>query len=241
MAADRSLAEEIAAAAREMEGQHDPGNTMEKAVRVGLQLVRNAEEAGISLLHRRGRIDSPARTSDAVRRIDELQYEHDEGPCLDAIRQQEVVTSPDVRRDERWPAWGRAAAEATGLRSMLCFRLFTHGDQLGALNFYARQVDAFDEDDHDHGLAIASQVAIAIAAAQEIDQLRAGLDTRTVIGQATGILMERYGLDADRAFEVLIRLSTQTNRKLRDLAREVVASGRLPDQPTPTRRTASRT
>ncbi len=239
--AGQSLSEEIAAAAREMEGEHDPGDTMDKAVQVGLQLVRNAQESGISLLRRGGRIDSPAVTSDAVARIDELQYEHDEGPCLDAIREHEVVTSPDVRSDERWPGWGPAAAEETGLRSMLCFRLFTQGDQLGALNFYSRQVDAFDQDDRDHGLAIASQVSIAIAAAQEIDQLKAGLDTRTVIGQATGILMERFGLDADRAFEVLTRLSSQTNRKLRDLAREIVASGRLPDQPALGRRASSRT
>ena len=238
--ADQSLAEEIAGAAREMEGEHDPTDTMDKAVRVGLEVVRNAQEAGISLLHRGGRIDSPAVTSDAVARIDVLQYEHDEGPCLDAIRENEVVSSPDVRHDERWPGWGRAAAEETGLRSMLCFRLFTHGDQLGAINFYSRQVDAFDQDDRDHGLAIASHVSIAIAAAEEIDQLKAGLDTRTMIGQATGILMERFGLDAERAFEVLTRLSMQTNRKLRDLAREVVGSGRLPDQPMPTRRTRSR-
>ncbi len=223
-----SLSERIVEAAREMEGEHEPGPTMDKAVRLGLQLVPGAQEAGISLVHRGG-IDSPATTSEVVDRLDELQYEHDEGPCLDAIRESEVVSSGDVRRDARWPMWGPAAEEETGLRSMLCFRLFTHDDNYGALNFYSRQTDAFTEEDRENGLAIAAHAAIAVAAAQEIDHLKAGMDGRTIIGQAQGILMERFDLDADRAFAVLTRISSHANRKLRDIAHEIAETRRLPD------------
>jgi AmiR/NasT family two-component response regulator len=224
----RSLSEAIAAAAREMESEVEPAAVMEKAVELGRHLVTNAQEAGISLLHGGGRVDSPAVSSDLVSRLDELQYEFDEGPCLDAVRVQQVVRSPDVRNDERWPRWGQAAAEETGLRSMLCFRLFTQGDKLGAINFYSRQTDAFDDDDVENGLAIAAHISIAMSAARRADQLKVAVDSRAVIGQASGILMERFDIDADRAFAALARISSYSNRKLRDIAAELVATRRVP-------------
>lgn len=224
------LAERIAAAARDMEGEHDPVATMDKAVKLAIDLVPNAQECGISLIQRKGRIDTPAATSDAVDRIDDLQYHYNEGPCLDAIRQHEVVQSDDVSADDRWPQWGVAAAEEVGVRSMLCFRLFTHGDKYGALNMYSRQTGAFDEHDREHGLAIAAHSAVAVAAAQEIDQLRLGMDSRTVIGQAQGILIERFDRDPDWAFQVLARVSSHSNRKLREVAQDLVRTRRLPQE-----------
>lgn len=224
-----SLSEQIAAAARELEGEFDQGATLDKAVKLSVQVVPSAQEAGISLLlGRRGRIDTPAATSDLVRRIDELQYHFDEGPCLDAIRESETAQSPDVGADDRWPRWGPAAAEETGVRSMMCFRLFTHDDKLGALNLYSQHRNAFDDVDREHGLAIAAHMAIAVAAVQEIDYLKAGMDSRSLIGQAQGILMERFDLDPDRAFVVLTRLSSHANRKLRDIALEIVQTRLLP-------------
>ena len=229
--ADDSLARRIAEAARDMEGELDSGATMDTSVRLALELVPSAQEAGISLVHSGGEIDTPAATSGVVDRIDQLQYENDEGPCLSAIRTAETVQSSDVRHDERWPSWGPAAAEETGVRSMLCFRLFTHDDKYGALNLYSRQSGAFEAVDVEHGLALAAHSAIAIAAAQEIDQLKVAMDTRSLIGQAQGILMERYDLDSERAFSVLVRSSSLTNRKLRDIALELVRTRALPGQP----------
>ena len=217
----KSLAELIAAAAREMEGETDPGATMDTAVALALDLVPHAEHAGISLIHRNGRIDTPATSSDVVSRVDQLQLEHNEGPCLDAIRESEVVRSPSVADDDRWPRWGQHVAKETEVRSMLCFRLFTHEDRLGALNLYSGRTDAFDEDDVEHGLAIAAHAAIAVAAAQEIAHLRAAVDSRTIIGQAQGMFMERYGLEAGRAFALLVRLSQESNRRLREIAEDV--------------------
>ena len=227
-----SLSEQISAAARELEGELGQSATMDKAVSLSVQVVAGAQEAGISLLHGRGAaIDTPAATSDLVRRIDELQYHFDQGPCLDAIRDSETAQSPDVGTDDRWPHWGPAAAAETGVRSMMCFRLFTYGDKLGALNLYSRRRNAFDAEDREHGLAIAAQTAIAMAAVQESDQLRAGMDTRALIGQAQGILMERLDMDDHLAFAVLTRLSSHGNRKLRDIAWEIVQTRRLPEGP----------
>jgi GAF domain-containing protein len=226
--AQDSLSELIAAAARGMQGESDPQTTMKKACELGLELVHGAQAAGISFVRTDQRIDTPAATDELVRRIDELQYEHGQGPCLDAIRDLEVVGSPDVAEDDRWSSWGPAAAEETGVRSMLCFRLFTYGDTLGALSFYSKQSDAFGDQDREHGLAIAAHAAIAVAAAREIDQLRAGMDSRTVIGQAQGMLIERYALTPEAAFAVLTRVSSHSNRKLRDVAADIVETRRLP-------------
>ena len=193
--AQDSLAERLAGAARDMEGELDPGATMHTVVRLALELVPSAQEAGISLVHRGGRVDTPASSSDLVVRIDELQYRHGEGPCVDAIREHEVVQSADIGTDDRWSQWGPAAAGETEVRGMMCFRLFTHTDKYGALNLYSRKPDAFDEVDREHGLALAAHAAIAVAAAQEVDGLEVAMDGRTVIGQAMGILMERYDLE----------------------------------------------
>ena len=212
-----------------MEGETDPSSTMERALSVVRELVPNAQEAGFSMLHRAGSVETAAATSDVVVRIDKLQYEHREGPCLDAIWDSEIVQSTDVASDDRWPNWGPRVADETGVRSMLCFRLFTHGDRLGALNLHSRQSDAFDDADVEHGLAMAAHSAIAVSAAMQIEHLKIGMDTRTVIGQAEGILMERFAIDADRAFAVLTRISSHSNRKLREVAADIAETRQLPD------------
>jgi GAF domain-containing protein len=227
---EASLSVQIATAARELRAEPGPGGTMGRAIKLALQLVGGAQEAAISLVHRGGRIDTPAASSEAARHVDQLQYDHKQGPCLDAIRQQETIHSLDVSVDDRWPLWGPAATEAAGVRSMLCFHLFTHRQTVGALNLYSRQVDAFDDRDRDEGLALAAQVAIAVASARELEQLHLAMDARNLIGQAQGIIMATYDLDAQGAFAVLSRLSMASNRKLRDVAAEIADLRQLPPQ-----------
>jgi GAF domain-containing protein len=162
---------------------------------------------------------------------DRLQFELGEGPCLDAVWEEESVYVPDLLTDPRWPTWGPRVTQKTGARSILSFRLFTVQDTLGALNLYSTRTDGFTADDRTEGLALAAHIAIALAAAQRIDQLGAALDSRTVIAQACGIVMERYDIDAVRAFALLTRLSSTQNVKLRDIASEVVLTRVLPSQP----------
>lgn len=217
----------IASAARSLQDEVGSQHTMEKVVELAVGMIDNAEHAGVSLL-RQGRIESSAASDDMVRRVDELQYEHREGPCVDAILDDEVVHSRDIAHDERWPRWGSLTTEETGIRSMLCFRMFTIEDTVGALNLYSTRAGAFDADDREVGLALTAHAALAVVASQQIETLHLAVDSRTVIGQAVGILMERFDMDADRAFGVLKRVSQESNRKLRDVAHELVATRRTP-------------
>jgi GAF domain-containing protein len=214
-------------AARDLQGEADPNATMEAAVRLAATNIRGCDAAGITLMRRRGRPETPAYTDDMALAGDLLQYTLGEGPCLDATWHERIVHSSDLADEPRWPTWAPRVARDHGARSMLCLQLFTHVDTLGALNLYSRTPSAFGLEDLDDGLALAAHIAVAVAASQRAEHLVQALDTRTVIGQACGILMERYELDSQRAFEVLARVSSQTNTKVRDLARELVDTGRL--------------
>jgi transcriptional regulator with GAF, ATPase, and Fis domain len=218
---------DLVSLARSLQATDDPLATMQQAVELAVRQIDGADAATLSVVHRRGRVETPVASEAMARAADELQYELGEGPCLRAIEDDVVVRVPDVERDERWPRWSRAVVERTPYRSMLCHRLFTARDRVGGLNLYAERPDAFDRDDVDHGEALAAHVALAVRSAQQIAGLEAALDSRTVIGQATGILMERFGLDAQQAYNLLTRLSSHGNRRLRDLAEELTTTGTI--------------
>jgi GAF domain-containing protein len=222
------MSERMAAAARELQDQHDPESTMKIAVALLVQNVEGCEAAGVSLVHGKRRIDTPAASDDLVVIGNQLQSEVGEGPCLDAIWEHETVYVPDLATDSRWPRWGPRLVDATGMRSVLSFRLFTTQDTLGALSMYASRTDGFSASDMTEGLALAAHIAIAVAAAQRIEQLEAALDSRTVIAQACGMLMERFDMDAVRAFALLTRLSSSQNVKVRDVAARLVLTRRIP-------------
>ena len=228
MSSQDDFRDELAAAAREMQDDDSPKEAMERAVVVATQIIPGCDEAGVCVVYRGDRIDTHATSSDSLRQIDMLQHKLDEGPCLDALRQDHTVLSNDLSKDDRWPSWGPQVVERLGLRSSVSYRLFSTDANLGALNLYAKEPSGFtDEDIHD-GLALAAHVAVALAAAQEVEQLEKALGGRTVIGQATGILMERFDLDPDRAFSVLSRMSQQKNVKLRQLAEQIVTTRTVP-------------
>jgi hypothetical protein len=138
------------------------------------------------------------------------------------------VYSRDLAAESRWPDWGPRVVDELGVRSMLCFRLFTTKDTLGALNLYSRRAGAFTEDDAVEGLALAAHVAVALVSATQIEGLNAAAVNRTVIGQAQGILMERYDIDSERAFSLLRRVSQDSNRRLRWIAAELVRTRKVP-------------
>jgi transcriptional regulator with GAF, ATPase, and Fis domain len=224
-----TLSERMAAVARELLAQHDPQATLESAVKVAVAELTGADAASISIVHKDKRVDTAAASDDMASRGDELQYETGEGPCLDAIWTERTVYSPSLGHDARWPTWGARVVAETGAESVLAFQLFTSGHSLGALNLYSQTRDGFKAADKEDGLALAAHIAIALAGSREIDQLGQALDSRTVIGQATGVLMERYSIDQVRAFAVLTRLSSTENVKLRDLATQIVAGLPTPE------------
>jgi hypothetical protein len=167
-------------------------------------------------------VETSAASHQLAAANDQLQQELREGPCLDAIFDEETVYAPDLPNDRRWPRWGPQACEATGVRSVLTYRLFTLKDVLGALSIYCQEVDAFDAEAKAEGMALAAHIAIAVAAALKIDQFEEALDSRTAISQAVGVLMERFAIKPDQAFALLTRISSTENRKLRDIAVELV-------------------
>jgi GAF domain-containing protein len=205
-----------------------PTDALGSAVKLATQIVEHCDVAGVSLLHRDRWVDTPFLTDEVLRLIDEEQFALAEGPCIDAEEDSDTVISNDLATDSRWPTWGPRVVEQTGMRSCVCFRLFTGGRSLGALSLYSRTPHGFTSDDVDHGLALAAQIAFAFQSLEDRENFQKGMRNRTLIGQAVGMLMERYELDPDAAFGVLARLSSHLNIKLIDIAREVVTTGELP-------------
>lgn len=201
--------------------------TLGSAVRLATELIDGCDVAGISIVHK-DKIDTPYATDEVLRVIDEEQFTLDQGPCLDAIRSHETVTSNDLAADARWPVLGPRLVEIADVHSCLCVRLFTTGDSLGALNLYSRSRHGFSSPDVDHALALAAQIALAFEGSKRRKNFDAGLANRTMIGQATGIVMERYSLDPETAFRFLARLSSHLNIKLVEIARDLVTTGELP-------------
>lgn len=182
----------------------------------------DAEDSGILLLRARGRIETPVSTSRTVNEAHARQAELDEGPCLDVVRTETAVLfTGDAARDPRWPQWG-AYAEERGYASSLSVRLAVGDRRYGSLNVYARRHDAFTASDTDTMTVLGAHASVALAAAQERAHLMRAIDNRTVIGQAQGVLMTVFDIDADAAFGYLTRLSQQRNVKLGEVAAEVV-------------------
>lgn len=224
----RHLGDVMSRVARQLQEEHgDVEATLEAITAAAVRTVPHAEECGITYVVGRWKVESRASTGELPRRVDALQERLRQGPCLDAVWEQELVRVDDVGADDRWPDFARDAA-AAGVGSMMCFQLFVGADQLGALNMYATTPHAFDEESQDVGQIIAGHAAVALAGAQHEAHLRAGMSNRDVIGQAKGILMERHKLTADQAFGVLARASQELNRKLIDIARELAETGAVP-------------
>jgi GAF domain-containing protein len=222
----RELAEQLGSLARSLEAEDDTSAMLDDIVAAAVELVPGADDASISVVVARRQITSPHRSSALPERVDAIQTEVAEGPCLDAAYEHQTVRVPDLQHEQRWPHFARRAYEA-GAGSMLSFQLYVHGDTLGALNLYNRLPGGFDEESEQVGLLFASHAAVAFAGAQKIDDLDRAVASRDLIGQAKGMLMERYGIDGDGAFRVLARASQSSNRLLRDVAQELVTSGRL--------------
>jgi transcriptional regulator with GAF, ATPase, and Fis domain len=226
-----SMSERMAAAARELQDQHDPGSTVKNAVDLLVRNVAGCDSASISLVSGKRRVETPAASDDLAATGDRLQQELGQGPVLDTLWDEDTVYVPDLAADDRWPEWRSRLIAATGARSVLTFRLFTIKDVIGALSMYSTSADAFSAEDKAEGWGLAAHIAIALIAAKRLNQYELALDSRTIIAQACGLVMERYDVDAVRAFALLIRLSSDQNTKLRDVAAELVLTRALPTPP----------
>jgi len=227
------LARDLADLARALQSAASPQEVLDRAVTTAVALVPGAEAAGISLVRARRTVTSAAATSLPARRLDELQTELGEGPCLDAVFTHRSTRVDELAREtSRWPALAARAGEI-GLPSMLCLQLFVDGDTLGALNLLGAEPAAFGDASEQVGLLVAAHAAVAVADARQLAHTHLGLAHRDVIGQAKGILMERHRLSADQAFALLSSVSQDLNRKLHEVAADLAATGELPQRPQP--------
>ena len=200
-------------------------------VDIALVAVPHAQHVGITLL-RAGRPPRNAGASDGIpEKLDRLQFELRDGPCLDAATGPPVVVTGDVGSDERWPTYGPRCVAESGIRSMLCLRLPIGGEDHAGMNFYSDQLDAFGDDDLAAGSLLIPFAALVLEARlrhEDVRNLGSALETSRMIGTAVGVLMAAHRMPQDAAFEVLRRTSMDLNRKLRDVAEEVTFTGDLP-------------
>jgi hypothetical protein len=237
MTADQSL-QQLAEAFTSLEQHLSPASSAENVLtsitEYGLRLVESAGHAAITR-GRAGKFTTVAATSEVPLRVDAIQYELGYGPCVDAIVDNTVYRTGDLRSEPRWPGFGPRAADEAGVLSMLSFRMFLEGDDLIAgLNFYSGKPDAFDEKDNTFGLLLATHGALALTAlnrGEAAAQLARALESNREIGVAMGVLMARHKITREQAFNLLRVASQHTHRKLAAIAADVADTGTL-DLPT---------
>lgn len=186
--------------------------------------IPGAQYAGVTVTRNAKHIDTPAATHKWPILLDEIQQRHREGPCLTAAWEEKTIHVADLETDERFPLYRRDALEQTPIRSIMAFQMFIAGETMGALNVYAEQPNAFGQTARDMGLIFAAHSSVAWNAARRDEQFKRALASRDTIGQAKGMIMERYGVDAVQAFEVLRKLSQDSNVPLVQVATELVAN-----------------
>jgi GAF domain-containing protein len=216
--------EALARALRVEDARLEP--TLEAIITSAVAVHPAARDAGVILLVR-GRLTPQAVTGRAPHDLDLRQQETGEGPCVEAASTQRAIIVRDTRDDARWPRFC-AAAQACGVGSMLCVPLWSGERRLGALSLYADQPHAFSERDVRLIELLAALAALTLAEAQQAEQLRAAIASRDLIGQAKGILMERFGMDSEAAFGALVRVSQELNLKLSAIARHLTETGEFP-------------
>ncbi len=216
------VAKALAVAARTLNVQESLEETLSVIAEVARSSIPGFDHVGISTLDRHGKPQTQAATGQLVWDLDTVQYNLEEGPCVDSLHEASVVSAPHIRDDQRWPRYVPLAVER-GLQSQLAVKLSLDDHQaIGGLNLYSTvSADVHPEAEHIAEL-FAAHAAIALGHARDREHLNEALHSRKVIGQALGILMERYSMNEDRAFAFLVRASSTSNIKLREIAQEIV-------------------
>ena len=221
---DHQLAETFAEISRVLLGEPDVQRTLDRMCVLMVETIDGCDHAVVTLVTDH-HLESPASSDEVGPAVDTIQLEVDDGPCVEAIRDHHTVLTEDLTTETRWPLFSRRAVDATGVRSMLSFRMFVAGDTLGSLNLYSKRPQAFSEDSLGVGTIFAAHASVALQAAQtkaDLARLREVVEARELIRQAEGILMGRQGLSAQAAMDILSRGAARLKVELVELARRVV-------------------
>jgi GAF domain-containing protein len=199
----------------------DVDNVLVDVTAAAKELIPGVDIAGVLLVGKGGTHQTLAPTSDVMFKLDELQMTTGEGPCLQAALDEIVIRTDDFRNEPRFPNYAPKVVEL-GLLSALSLKLYTADRTAGALNLFGYEPRPWNSEAETIGMVLAAHAASAILASRESEQLQSALSTRDRIGQAKGIIMERFKIDDVRAFEMLRKLSQDTNTKLVDVAHRVI-------------------
>jgi transcriptional regulator with GAF, ATPase, and Fis domain len=211
---------------------HSMRSLLEEIARLAQQSLPGRLETSVTLLTGDD-ATTAVSTGQLARDLDETQYALGHGPCMHAAAEGEPVEIPDARTEARWPDYAGVAAEH-GCLSSLSLPLPLHERVSGALNIYARQAAAFDDRSRGfarrfatYGAVVAGNMLVFESALDRARNLEAALASRAVIDQAKGVLMERFKMTADEAFQALVGVSMKSNTKVRDIAERFVLTGEL--------------
>ncbi|GAA4346421.1 GAF and ANTAR domain-containing protein [Angustibacter luteus] len=219
------IATTLAKVARDLESQwKNAEETLLAIIQAAAHTVPGAEFASITEVRSSQELSERLATSPVAARADAAQYELGEGPCLDSAYAHQTIRVRDFADEPRWPRFAEAAL-GLGVRSMLALQLYVEQDDLGALNLFARVPHAFDDEAESVGLLFAAHAAVAMAGANREASMRIALSSRDLIGQAKGMLMERYKIDADVAFGLLVRVSQESNIRVAVVAEQLARTG----------------
>ena len=218
---DPQIASALAESARTMNRPSTLDDTLDAIVSSACTSIPGIDAVSISVSHRDGRMETLAGTEQLPWELDAVQYSLEEGPCVDTLRGARVVFADRLRHRQEWPGYVPAAV-GKGVRSQLGLQLYTDQETLGGLNLYCTSSDTLHPDAPHVAEPFAAHAALALARARKVEQLNLAIDSRKLIGQAIGILMERYRIPEDRAFQFLVRASSTGNLKVRDIAQELV-------------------
>jgi len=216
-----SLAVALASAARAINAPTTLEETLDAIVVSAKASVPGFDHVGISLVKRDGTIQTLAGTGQLVWELDALQYSLEEGPCVAALRTEPLVVAEDIKHDQRWPRYVPRAVQG-GLKAQMALQLYTEEETLGGLNMYSTESETIDPDALQAAELFATHAALALGHARRESQLNEALDSRLVLGRATGLVMEKYQINAERAFQFIVRASSTSNMKARDVAAELV-------------------
>jgi GAF domain-containing protein len=203
-------------------------DTLDAVVEAAREAVDGCTWAGITV-QRGNRFGTLASTGGPVEEVDRVQYEAKQGPCVDAVVDDDVYFIDDMRAEPRWPVWTPHAV-SHGVLSVLSVPLVASDRTIGGLNLYGSQAGAMSRDSVDDAVEFARSAARLIAVSHEISNLRTAMSSRRTIGAAQGILRHRYGVSLDDAQAILVRLSRDNNVKLAALAQEVVDGNGVPER-----------
>ena len=219
---DQKFSAALIHAARTIDQASTVEETLQTIAETALLSIPGIEHVGVSVLDHLGEPETKAATSDLVWELDKLQGALGEGPCVQSLHEASVVSAPNIRDDPRWSRYVPAAVKL-GLKAQLAVKLYLD-DQgtVGGLNMYS--TESADIDPQAPGIAdlFATHAALALGKIRDVDQLHEALRTRQVISQAVGVLMNKHQLEPDAAFAFLVRTSSHSNIKVREIAAQMI-------------------